>query len=465
MENISLEEIIKNTDSKILKRWILQYAKNHASFEESFRQNFSPQQISEEQMKDYAAAIYAAFRTNPFQTGNRYGDWDVYGFDADGVRADLEKLLDEADYYLKYNNTKIPVQICKNMIEIIPEEWEDQFDYEGDVQVMYDGAIDRLEEMLKANIFSSEEKQELFEWYKEESQEHKHEDVGLNTDLNVLQDYFMDSKEMLEQNLNLLDQKINLAQSSYEKERLIIQKIAILKDTGMTEEMKNMIAGNLNFVKVRKIKLDAILQEKDYEQAVELIEQGIVVAEKLSHRGTVSDWKDELLKIYLLQNDNPKVLSLAEDLLFHGREERKYYQILKAQTPKDEWMDTVNRIIQKMKSGSGIFGFNHLRAQILIEHEKWEQLFEQCKKGGVQYVEEYEKQLKSLFEKEIFQIYLNYIEQEATITDQKSYENVGRVLKCLKTLKGGKEKVQELISNYRVVYKRRKNMIAVLDQV
>ncbi|MFA5462837.1 MAG: hypothetical protein WC265_02030, partial [Dysgonamonadaceae bacterium] len=100
-----------------------------------------------------------------------------------------------------------------------------------------------------------------------------------------------------------------------------------------------------------------------------------------------------------------------------------------------------------------------------IEHEKWDQLFEQCKKGGVQYVEEYEKQLKPLFEKEIFQIYLNYIEQEATITDQKSYENVGRVLKCLKTLKGGKEKVQELISNYRVVYKRRKNMIAVLDQV
>ncbi|MFA5655607.1 MAG: hypothetical protein WDA37_02560, partial [Dysgonamonadaceae bacterium] len=146
MENISLEEIIKNTDSKILKRWILQYAKNHASFEESFRQNFSPQQISEEQMKDYAAAIYAAFRTNPFQTGNRYGDWSDYGFDADGVRADLEKLLDEADYYLKYNNTKIPVQICKSMIEIIPEEWEDQFDYEGDVQVMYDGAIDRLEE-------------------------------------------------------------------------------------------------------------------------------------------------------------------------------------------------------------------------------------------------------------------------------------------------------------------------------
>lgn len=135
--------------------------------------------------------IQAAFLNNPYNSHSRYGDWDEYGFDAESVRADLEKLLEEAEYFLKNNNTKVAVEICKNIIEIVPEEWEDQFDYEGDVQVMYDTAIDKLELMLKDALLSENEKSELFEWYKKESENtSKHKYVGLNTSFDVLQRYF-----------------------------------------------------------------------------------------------------------------------------------------------------------------------------------------------------------------------------------------------------------------------------------
>lgn len=463
-EKISLTEIMNNTDPDILRSWIVKLANNDPSFEQMLRKEFSPDAISEAQLKDYPAIIRAAFYNNSISTGSRYKPWEDYGFDADGVRADLEGLLNESDYFLEFKNTKAAITICRSMIEIIPEEWEEQFDYDGDVQVMYDGAIDRLEEILKSNILTMQEKHNLFDWYKQESQEQKHRNVGLNTDLSALQSYFLDSKEMLKQSLELLTQKIDKTSNEYDKERLVVQKISILKNADMPNEMENTITEHIEFVDVRKVRLSHILEQNDFKKAIQLIEQGIEVAKLKSHSGTVADWKDELLQLYVLQNDTTRVLALAEDLLYTGRSQKKYYEILKEKTPKVDWPFVVEKILGQMESGRG-WHFNSLKAHILIEHEKWGDLLEQCTLGGIEYVKEYESQLRPLFDDHIFEMYQKYVEKEATVTDQKSYENVGRFLKHMKTFEGGTEKVADMIARYQTIYKRRKNMMEVLRGV
>ena len=128
-------------------------------------------------------------------------------------------------------------------------------------------------------------------------------------------------------------------------------------------------------------------------------------------------------------------------------------------------MKTVDKMLQKLTFGSGLLGFNHFRAKILVENERWEELLEQCRISGVQYVEEFEKYFRPRFDEQLHKIYLNYIEEQANITKQEAYENVGRVLQRLKTFANGKEKVQELIALYRTTYKRRSNMMKVLDKV
>lgn len=196
-----------------------------------------------------------------------------------------------------------------------------------------------------------------------------------------------------------------------------------------------------------------------------MIREGIAAAEKKGHIGTIIDWKGELLKVVQYQDDKTKILQLAEDLLYNGREQKKYYDILKAETPKENWDTTLARILSSMKSEKGFWGFNHFRAEILVEHKKWDELYVQCKKGGVDYLEQYEKYLRPEFDREIYEIYLKFIEQQATITDSKAYANVSRFLKRLKTFSGGQEKVKELITKYREVYKRRKNMMKELEDI
>lgn len=463
-EEISLKKIVSKTDSDLLKKWIIEYGKEHPTFERSIRKRFNPEEIQPNQIKD-SELIRGAFFDHPFQTNDRYSDWGYYGFDAIGVRDDLEELLKKIDYFIKYGNLKTAIQICKNMIEIIPEEWDGNFDYEGDVQVMYDGAIDRLQDILETDKLSANRKQQLFDWYKEESQQKsKHEYVGLNTDLTILQDYFLASKEMKKQNLRLLDQKIR-AGKDFEKEGFILQKIALLRKAGQGAERKKVIESNLQYPRVRKLKLKPLLHKKEYAGALTLIKEGINLAERKNHGGTIADWKDELLNIYLLKKNKSKVLELAEDLLYHGRSGEKYYEILKAETPKKSWSPTVERILENLKSGSGILGFNNLRAKILVDTEKWEELLNQCHKGGIEYLEQYEDYLRPKMDKELFRSYENYVESEADIAKRKSYENIARILKRMRSFEGGKRKVREQINHYRKIYKRRPLMMKILNKV
>lgn len=468
MNNKDLEEMLLRAEKRSLVEWLVEYSKDNSDFEQLLREKFAPQNVKVDSAKDYSMIIQAAFLNNPYNSHSRYGDWDEYGFDAESVRADLEKLLEEAEYFLKNNNTKVAVEICKNIIEIVPEEWEDQFDYEGDVQVMYDTAIDKLELMLKDALLSENEKSELFEWYKKESENtSKHKYVGLNTSFDVLQRYFLSSEEMIVQNLKSLDEKIKNVSDSYYKERYVIEKIEILEEVGRLYEMQQTIDEYLEFPGVRRIKLEALIQEKEYALAIELIQGGIAVAEINGHAGTVSDWKDELLRVVQYQNDKKEILRLAEDLLYNGRgnNNKKYYEILKAETPAENWDSTLTRVLSNIQSGDSLWGFNRFRAEVLVEHQKWDELFDQCKKGGIEYLDQYEKHLRPAFDQEIYEIYLKFIEHQATVTDQKAYENVAHFLKRLKTFSNGNKKVAELIAQYRVVYKRRKNMMKELDRV
>lgn len=466
MKDKNLREILRRTDNGLLVQWLLDYSKKNPGFEKLLRERFDPKKIQKEFARDYPKIIRSAFHKSSLKSYSRYNQWDDYGFDAVAVRAELEKVLDDADYFLKNNNLKMVVEICKNMIEIIPEEWDEQFDYDGDVQVMYDDAIDKLELILKERLLSKNEESELFDWYQNESKDlEKHEYVGLNTNLDVVQQYFLSSEEMTEQNLRLLDEKTQKANDNYYKENYVVEKIEILKEISQPGEMQKTIEQYLNFPIVRRIKLDDLIQKKEYDSAVDLILGGITEAEKKGHSGTISDWKDELLKIAQIQNDKKKILQLAEEQLYKGRVQRKYYTILKSQTPAEDWEVTLTRILDKMKSGSGLFGFNELRADILIEHQKWDELYTQCVKGGINYLADYEKYLRPQFDKEIFDIYLKFIEKQATWADQKAYENVAQFLKRLKTFSDGKQKVKELIAEYRTEYKRRKNMMKELDKV
>lgn len=264
MKKKDLKEILAKTDFDSLVQWIFDYSQMNAGFEILLRARFDPEKIRVETAKDYPTIIRAAFHNNPLKSYGRYRRWDEYGFDAENVRADLEVVLEDADYFLKNNNTRVAVEICKSMVEIIPEEWEEALDHEGDVQVMYDGAIDKLEIMLSNKLLPENEKAKLFEWYEKESKiMGKHKYIGLNTSFNVLQRYFLSSEDMIEKNLKSLNEKILNTSEEFYKGQFVIEKIEILEKVDRLDEMQQTIDEYIEFPEVRRIRLKSLILKKN----------------------------------------------------------------------------------------------------------------------------------------------------------------------------------------------------------
>lgn len=467
MDNKKYKEILKHCNEKDLHQFVLDCASKNPEFAKAFTTRFDPEKKSSGRGKDYVAEIEKAFRKNMNRVGDRYNGWDGFGFDAYAVAGSLDPLLEKIDYYLQNNNVGEAVLICRAIIETIPNEWNDssECDEDGDVQVVYDTAIDKLQEMLEENRLSKTQKEELFDWYsKENKQVAKHEYVGLNTVLGVLEIYFTDTPEMLQRNLANIEERINHGGSDYQKEDAAMVKIRLLQKEGMDEEAESAITEYIGFKDVRKLRMEKLVEEKRYDEAIELLQAGIKIAIRDKQPGTVTSWKEELLNIYKLQKDTGKILYISEELFYDERGgSRKYYDELKKYTPTKDWPATLERLLSKMDSG--FTGFNALKAHMLVEHKMWDRLFSLCKNAGAEKLEQYEKYLKPYYAREIFDAYQKYVEKQSLMTDQSAYDNVGRILKKMKGFEGGEEVVSKLLLKYKETYKRRKNMMRVLERV
>ncbi|MEO6000234.1 MAG: hypothetical protein ABIN89_25580 [Chitinophagaceae bacterium] len=453
-----IEEILNHLSVVDLQHFIIAYSAKNSGFEKVFIDSFNLQKPIEEK-EEYIADIQDAFMGSKSQGRNRHQDYGDYGFDAIEVAGDLEPILEKAEYYIKHGNYDEAIVICKALIETIPDEWDSDSDYDGDVQVIYDQAIDKLHLLLEQKMLSAEQKKELFRWYNSEHKNEKHEYVGLNTDLKVLERFFTDTPEMLQQNIANMEERIKNSERDYDRQHAVIAKISLLQHAGRKDEAEDAISQYIHFADVRKLRLQKLVDEKNYKEAIIIIEGGLKVAQQQNHAGTLADWKDELLNIYLLQNDTGKIIAVAEDLFVNGRDSRKYYPILKQHITPDEWPSVLPRLLK------GLADYDVLKAEILIDHSMWKELFDLCKKINTESIEAYEKHLKPHFAKEIFDEYHKYVEKQALITDHVAYRNVARVLVKMKKYEGGVELVQRLVQKYRMTYKRRKNMLVALEDI
>jgi len=288
--------------------------------------------------------------------------------------------------------------------------------------------------------------------------------VGLNTDLKVLENYFTDTPEMLQMNLAIKEERINNANADYERENAAMSKIQLQQKAGLEKETESAIAQYIRFARVRKLRLEKLNNKNQYTEAIELIKEGIKIAIEEKRPGTANIWKAELLSIYKLLDNPDEILATAEELFYDDTSgSRKYYEELKKYTPEKDWPPTLERLLSKMDKG--YFGFNTLKADMLIEHKIWDRLLALCQKAGAEKLEEYEKYLNPLYAREIFDAWYQYVEKQALITGQNAYNNVARVLKKMKGYEGDEEVVALLLKKYREVYKRRKNMMKELEGV
>ncbi|MES1224687.1 MAG: hypothetical protein ABUT20_54850, partial [Bacteroidota bacterium] len=259
--------------------------------------------------------------------------------------------------------------------------------------------------------------------------------------------------------------------NEYNTKRLLRHKMSLLRRMGRNAEADALRLRHLEIADFRMELIEEKLAKKEYSAARQLIEEGIGIATKKDHPGTVVAYKERLLRIARELTDITSIRSVAKQL-YAGRN-MEYYKIIKQTYNTQDWPAIVEDLIKDLqKLNKPIPGYRgtingEALASVFIEEGYWKRLLELLQQNPrLEFIENYSGMLADKFPEELLDVYkealVSYAEQN---TGRSYYITIRKVLKKMQGWKGGKAIVKELIDDFILRYKARKAMLEELGKL
>lgn len=263
-----------------------------------------------------------------------------------------------------------------------------------------------------------------------------------------------------------LFKRINSIPESDEYEIKEVQKIkyCILLEKKGTKVAQKYLEQNIDNPSFREVAIQDALDQKDYERATALANDGI--EQDARYPGLVINWYEWLLKIAESQKDTERIILYARYLLLNDNiPSQDYYQILKKTVPHEQWADFVETIVQETLERKPYYGVDFV-ASIFVREEWWSRLFELVKtERSLDRLAKYEKPLAKHFPSELADLYaeriIEYVEDRV---GRDYYRRACRYIRRMIKL-GARDKADEVISQLRQTHYRKKALMEELDNV
>lgn len=260
--------------------------------------------------------------------------------------------------------------------------------------------------------------------------------------------------------------RINSIPESDEYEIKEVQKIkyCILLEKKGTEVAQKYLEQNIGNPSFRAQAIQDALDQKDYEKATALANDGI--KQDAGYPGLIIDWYEWLLRIAESQKDTERIILYARHLLLNSnRPSQDYYQILKNTVPPEEWTDFVETIVQEAMERKPYYGVDFVAA-IFVREEWWSRLLDLVKKEcSLDRLAKYEKPLAKHYPNELADLYaeriIEYVEDRV---GRDYYRTACRYIRRMIKL-GARDKADEVISQLRQTHYRKKALMEELDNV
>ena len=472
---IESKKIIRNTDNfdKIvdriseneMKEFVLAKLYENSNFQNEFRSHFvqyfekTPKRVYERRISQ---SVYQAIGRKGFI---EYDETDRFSYP-------MYEYIQEAKNLIKHKEYQAPFWIASLILEELPDLPID--DSDGTTSYVESECIEVIEEILEKckseNIIN-----EIFNWGIESI---KNDTLGDYSDgiEKILDEYFIEDK-FINERLKIIDTKIIHTKiqelrkekdhySEYKLESLIKTKIALLYQLGMDKEALETIKDNIYFVPIREMLIDKERENGNIDQVEKLLKEGMSIALKRGHCGTVTYYIEELLSTYEKQNNNEKYKNLVQETLFkYSRASFKYYKKLKELYTKEQWENKRDSIIKELENDRKGYYKDDLR-QIYIEEQYYDKLFKSIMTTpAFEIIVRYEKYLKKDFEKQLLKEYRKIVDEKSRFTGKRNYEEVRKILQHMKTLKDSEKLVEKMIEEYKIKYANRRLMLEELDKI
>lgn len=456
----NFDKILDRISENEIKEFVLEKLYENSEFQNEFRSKFvqyfekTPKRVYERRISQ---SVYKAIGRKGFIEYN----------ETDRFSDPMYDYIQEARNLIRHKEYQTPFWIASLILEELPDLPID--DSDGTTTYVEDGCIEVIEEILE-KCKSENVINEIFDWAIELI---KNDTLGDYSDgiEKILDEYFTEDK-FINERLKIIDTKIQELNkekdyySEYELENLIKTKIALLYQLGKDKEALGTIKDNIYFVPIRRILIDKERENGNIDQVEKLLKEGMSIALKQGHCGTVTYYIEELLSIYEKQNDNEKYKDLVQETLFkYSRASFKYYKKLKELYTEEQWNNKRDSIIKNLESDGEDYHRDDLR-QIYIEEQYYDKLFKSVMTTPLfEIIVRYEKYLKKDFEKQLLEQYQQIVEEKSRFTGKKNYEEIKKILQHMKTLKDGEKLVEKMIEEYKIKYANRRLMLEELNKV
>ncbi|WP_353097674.1 SWIM zinc finger family protein [Tissierella praeacuta] len=451
----SIGKLVEEADTIIIKNFLIDMLKDDEKLLNRFKSKLQCD-ISPTDMKRYKNQV-----NNIFRRYAGYHDFVDYK-NARGFISELEEILDNDIQAMLDNNQLKEAFELTNYI-FIKVGNQDMDDSDGGTGEIANNCLDIWQAILyKCDI---KLKREIFNWFI------AHLDGSV---IDYMEDYIeqfifdnFKEEEFIENKLIFLDNEINEYKknkdswlNSFRLGELALRRIEILETKNVNQKkIEEYCKENLEINQVRKYYIDICINKKDYDMAIELLKEG---------KDKEKDWPGLLLNYSLKLKDLYKQIGkhkLYEEELWslvlnYNQGNLELYKELKSIYTDKEWLKKREIIFGKLSPYRGIdklYGLEGLYDR-LIELVVNSQ--------GLYMVIEYEEILKDIYPKELLNKYENTIKAMATNTSGRAhYREIVSILRRMKKYPKGKEKVSEIISDWRLRYRNRPAMMDELSKL
>lgn len=274
---------------------------------------------------------------------------------------------------------------------------------------------------------------------------------------NFREDKYLSTKlQYIQNKIDKLKRSDDTWTSSYRIESLVTKKLDLmLENNSSFDEIKSYCMDNWKYSEVRKWLCNKYISDKNYESATTIYIESIDIDKDFP--GLVREYRNQLKKLYKLTN---KIDEFKQQLWLLVTKDDcnnlEQYRELKNLYSVTEWETVREKVFENMPKQ---YNF----AALYNEEKLYDRLLKVVLDGSMHYLTEYDKTLAKLYPNEIldkYEVEINKLAQ--TTASKKEYKNWVKILKRIRQFKGGKEKVNKIVSQWKVIYKNRH---ALMDEL
>lgn len=477
------EKLLHAVSLKEYQDFISTYAAKDKNFQTAFELFFAGKEDGIDVEKKYRELVQKLIRNHT--------DGGFIEYRATFVLSkEINELLKTGVEYTNKNNYRDALALARAVLRPLVEATTDCDDSNGSIGGSVSKAIDLLEAIATSPEAAINIKEQLLKFLQTELNDKVYFEMGdAGYDMfSVFRNLAVSLKQpqalldFIDKQLSKLSSQSNNYTVEYNREYFQKQKIKLLQQTGKKEEAQKLVRQSMDIVQVREGEVSKALRKKDYVKAKELIEEGIKVAEKKGHPGTVSRWQQELLRIALLEKDTPAIRRYTKHFAFDRGFSTDYYRQWKKTFPAAQWKkeiekhidDTIKQVTQEWKGGKARF-WNQTHPPLLealgpiyLEEKYWDRLLHLVQQeGDLDTTLEYQPYLINSYPEELLAIYLPALEQLAQKASTRSeYKDLaGKMKKVMKDIPPGKERIVNLAKQLKEQYSSKPRRPAMMEEL